>query len=289
MTNVLNVLPPVYIHPILWFFILVSLFTGTFMELTVIFFIVLVHELGHYSLAHYYKWRIRRINLWVFGGVMETDEHATKPLKQELLITLAGPLQHVWIYGILFICSEYSLLPASVITLGLQFNSTILLFNLLPIWPLDGGKLMLLFFSCLFPYRKAHSLMIICSILFSIVSIFLFLTYFPFTLSAILLIGFIIWENRLEWKQRYYTFIRFLLKRHVEKPDMKKVRPIVVNPDMSLMRIFSLFRRNSNHLIYVRKSNLDQPFLIKEHECLDIYFKWKHYKATAGEITGIRE
>ncbi|WP_272479904.1 M50 family metallopeptidase [Aquibacillus koreensis] len=277
-----------YIHPILWFFILVSVFTGTFMELSIILLIVLIHECGHYFAAKYYEWRIRRINLWIFGGVMETDEHASKPMKQELIVTLAGPLQHIWIYGLLFVCAEYSLLPFAVIDLALKYNTTILLFNLLPIWPLDGGKILLLLYSSFLPYRRALGTMLISSSIICMFTLLLISMNFSFTLSAFLLIGFILWENRLEWKRRYYTFIRFLLKRHVDKPSPKKIRPIVVDPDTSLMRIFSLFRRNYRHRIHV-KCNGKQPVLLDEEACLRAYFKLKQYQTTAGEMIGNRD
>lgn len=257
------------------------------MELTIIFIIVVIHELGHYTAAKLMKWRIRRISLWVFGGVMETDEHASKPIKQELMITLAGPLQHVWIHFLILACSSYDILPESVITTGLQYNTTILFFNLLPIWPLDGGKLLQLFLSSILPFRRAHSLMIIVSICFSLISTLIFLIYFPFTLSAIMLAGFILWENRLEWKRRYYIFIRFLLKRHLDNPDLKRTRPIVVRPDTPLMQVFSLFKRTHYHRIHVKDKGVFDE-LVDERDCLHTYFKLKHYQSRIGELTDYR-
>ncbi len=257
------------------------------MEITIIFLIVIIHELGHYSVAKFFNWRIRRISLWVFGGVMETDEHASKPISQEFWITLAGPLQHVWIHGLLLFCSTNQLLPDYLISLGFQYNTTILLFNLLPIWPLDGGKLMHLLLSSILPFRKAHTTMVQLSIFFALIATVLFLIFYPFTLSTVMLVGFILWENRLEWKRRYYVFIRFLLKRYTEKPNIKRVRPVVVDYDMPLKQVFSMFRRNYYHHIHV-KDGAAITELVGENESLHTYFQLKHYQSTIGELTSQR-
>ncbi|WP_226036542.1 M50 family metallopeptidase [Aquibacillus saliphilus] len=282
--SALRLLPPIHIHPILWFFIFISIITGTFIELSVIFVIVVIHELGHYTMAKFFHWRIRRINLWVFGGVMETDEHGNKSIKEEVLIVLAGPIQHIWVHLFLLICSEYSLLSPSILTLALQFNATIFLFNLLPIWPLDGGKLLFLLNSLVLPYKKAHTLMIITSILCLVSAIIIVLLFHPFTLSTTLLVGFILWENRLEWKQRYYVFIRFLLRRYTDGVKVKKIRPIIIAADAPLMNVFSQFRRNCSHHIHVQSNGHGKVNAAEEQEFLNAYFNFKQYQATAGEI-----
>ncbi|WP_199868522.1 M50 family metallopeptidase [Virgibacillus senegalensis] len=273
-----------HIHPILWLFALTAILTGTLAEFLIIFFIVIVHELGHYFAAKRYGWRIRKINLWVFGGVMETEEHSTKPMKEEAWIVAAGPLQHLWIYALLFICTGYSFVPASLIEIGLLYNTTILAFNLLPIWPLDGGKMTFLLLSNFLPYKQAHTMTIVGSIVFSLVAAVSFLLFFPFTLSALMLAAFILWENRLEWKQRYYIFLRFLLKRYLKTtPEKTKIRPLIVNPDTRLLQVFFQFKRGQHHPVYVRQS-AGISGLLEEKTCLHAYFKGRQHQLSAGEL-----
>src|SRR5699024_12020095 len=90
-----RILPPIHIHPILIIFIIISFVTGTFLQLFIILSIVLFHELGHYGAAKFFKWRIKGIMLWIFGGVMDTDEHGNKPFHEDIIVTIAGPLQHL--------------------------------------------------------------------------------------------------------------------------------------------------------------------------------------------------
>src|SRR5699024_11704417 len=92
-------------------------------------------DLGHLCAARWFGWRIRGVMLWVFGGVMDTDEHGTRPFHEEVCVALAGPLQHGFVYLFLFMLSGIELLPAHIIETAYFYNTVILLFNLLPIWP----------------------------------------------------------------------------------------------------------------------------------------------------------
>lgn len=253
------------------------------MELLIILSIVCIHELGHYAMSQLFKWRVESIILWVFGGVMKTDEHGNRPILEEALVTIAGPFQHLLIYILLLFVSEYALLPLSIIELINYYNMTILIFNLLPIWPLDGGKLLFIVLSALLPYRKAYHSIIISSMIISIVMLILFLFIYPFTLSAFFIMIFLFMENRTEWKQRYYVFIRFLLQRYEGKGPVKAILPLTVSAKSSLMDIFSLFHRERKHPIYVTYPDQKRR-QIDESDCLRSYFFDKEYQYPIGDI-----
>lgn len=253
------------------------------MELSIILSIVLFHELGHYIMAELFRWRIQSIMLWVFGGVMETDEHGNRPIREEALVTIAGPFQHIIIYIILFFLSRIDLVPDSVLDLVFYYNTAIFMFNLLPIWPLDGGKLLYLLFSAHFPYKRAYHSIIIFSMVTSLLLLLLQFILFPFTLSAFFIMIFLFMENRSEWKQRYYVFIRFLLKRYEGNTFVKSVRPIIVSHDNSLMDVFGSFRREKKHPIYITFPERERMSM-DENECLRSYFHDKQYNKTIGEI-----
>lgn len=251
------------------------------MELAIILFLVLFHEIGHFTVAKLLKWRINRVMLWVFGGVMETDEHGNRPIKEEVLVTLAGPLQNLIIYPIIMVLSYFQVLPASVLELVFYYNTAILFFNMLPIWPLDGGKLLLLFLSSILPYKKAYNRTIIFSMIASIG--FLLLQFFPFTLSSFLIMIFLFMENRTEWKRRYFVFIRFLLNRYDGMSSVKSVQPIIVSHESFLMDVFSLFKRDKRHPIYIEYPG-NRRLSVDENECLKSYFHDKQYNRYIGEL-----
>jgi stage IV sporulation protein FB len=262
-------------------FIGISFLTGTFLELSVILAIVLVHELGHYIAARSFKWRIRRIMLWVFGGVMDTDEHGNRPIWQEVIVTVAGPIQHLFIYLIIFFTAQTEWLSPYILETILYYNTAILVFNLLPIWPLDGGKLLLLFLSMKFPYKKAYNNTILFSLIGS--GLFVCFQFFPFTLSSFLIMIFLFMENRKEWKHRHYVFMRFLLNRYEGITQVKKVQPIYVSGKDKLMDVFSLFKRDKKHSIYIQY-NENSRLSVDETECLRSYFYDKQLNTPVGEV-----
>lgn len=275
-------LPKIHIHPILMLFMIIGLLTGTFIELLIMLIIVFIHELGHYTMAKAHNWRIKGMTLWVFGGVMETDEHGTRPIKEEVQVILAGPIQHIFIYLIAGIIDHLALLPESIIALIYYYNTIILLFNLLPIFPLDGGKILFIWLSSIVSYSRAHHIIIIFSIIACLLLIMIQLYFFPFTFSAFCLLVFLILENRLEWKRRYYTFFRFLLQRYEIGAYSLKMASIHASSDQSLLQVLKGIRRNKRHIIHV--DYLEKSIEITEQDCLGRYFSPKKYCPTIGDL-----
>ena len=121
-------------HPLFWVIIVIGIFTARFKELLLLFCIVLIHELGHAFAAAHYNWRIKRIQLLPFGGVAELEEHGNKSLKEELVVVIAGPIQHVWMMLVGYMLFKAGWLNADLYYFFMWNNIIILAFNLLPIW-----------------------------------------------------------------------------------------------------------------------------------------------------------
>ncbi len=118
------------------------LYFGMGLAATLLLFVsVLFHELSHSLVAKWRKIKIEKISLFFFGGIAQMDEKGITALT-ELLMALAGPLfslafaflsayltnffTHVFFVGILFYLS--------------QINFILAIFNLVPGFPLDGGR-----------------------------------------------------------------------------------------------------------------------------------------------------
>lgn len=108
----------------------------------------------------------KKIQLLPFGGVAELEEHGNKSLKEELVVVIAGPIQHVWMMLVGYILFEAGWLNADLYYFFMWNNIIILAFNLLPIWPLDGGKVLFNILSYRFPYLQAHGKMMKLSCVF---------------------------------------------------------------------------------------------------------------------------
>lgn len=124
-----------------------------------VFVSVLIHELGHCAMAQQFGVRVLDITLWPFGGVARIEQMPALP-RSELLIALAGPAMNLAIAVALlppvaliwvFLGSERiftgpdiltSITPASLIAYIALTNLSIMVFNLLPAFPVDGGRVL---------------------------------------------------------------------------------------------------------------------------------------------------
>jgi len=105
---------------------------------------VLLHELGHSYVALRYQIPIQQITLFIFGGVAQMRREAPGP-KAEFLIAIAGPLVSFALGGILLGLAGTVNTGQGLIALGLLLGSVNLqlgLFNLIPGFPLDGGRVL---------------------------------------------------------------------------------------------------------------------------------------------------
>ena len=106
---------------------------------------VLAHELSHSIVAIQQGEKVRNITLFIFGGVAQIAEEPDKPLK-EFLIAFAGPLASIAIgiiSGIAWWCiHEVSIPLASIFRYLGIINIALAVFNLIPGFPLDGGRIL---------------------------------------------------------------------------------------------------------------------------------------------------
>jgi Zn-dependent protease len=103
---------------------------------------VLAHELGHSWVALKEKIPVRGITLFIFGGVAQIEREPNSP-GAEFRIAIAGPLISLLLgilFGILFFFGQNITVVAAPSQYLMRINLILLLFNLVPGFPLDGGR-----------------------------------------------------------------------------------------------------------------------------------------------------
>jgi Zn-dependent protease len=151
----------VYLHSSWWFIVILlaySLSTAYFPEQIIgvnqrgywtmgiiaallLFVSVLFHELSHSLVARARNVKVDRITLFFFGGVASLPEEDLEPTT-EFWMALAGPLFSLALAFVLYMVAQLALpvIVVPVVTYLWQLNLILALFNLVPGYPLDGGR-----------------------------------------------------------------------------------------------------------------------------------------------------
>lgn len=112
-----------------------------------LFVSVVLHELAHALVARRYGMRIRGITLFIFGGVAELDSEPPSPVA-EFVVAIAGPLASLGIsVGCLGLAAvgtsvEAAAAPVRVLFYLAVINLMLVVFNMIPAFPLDGGRVL---------------------------------------------------------------------------------------------------------------------------------------------------
>jgi Zn-dependent protease len=112
---------------------------------TILLFVsVLLHELGHAVVAIYFKLPVRRITLMIFGGIAEIGAEPPRAVA-EFWIAVAGPCVSFALAMLFALLLPFvaGAAPLLALTKYLAFmNGILALFNLIPGFPLDGGRVL---------------------------------------------------------------------------------------------------------------------------------------------------
>ncbi|RHW40628.1 stage IV sporulation protein FB [Neobacillus notoginsengisoli] len=285
MTKAASLLKLIHIHPLLWLAAATAALTAHFLELCMLLAIIFIHEIGHAAAALFFSWRIKRISFLPFGGVAEMDEHGNRPMKEELIVILAGPVQHLWLMAAAYVLQVNGLIPESAYLLFMKYNLMILAFNLFPIWPLDGGKLLFLLLSAWKPFPEAHEWTLICSFAFLTLFAALTLATAPLHLNIWVIAGFLYFTLFFEWKQRQFVFMRFLLERYYgnKEESLAALKPIRADESEGIIRVLAKFRRGCKHSILV-ESDEGEKGILDENELLHYVFAEKKMNGKVGDL-----
>ncbi len=111
-----------------------------------LFLSVLLHELAHSAVARSRGMRVEGITLFIFGGVAQTRMEAKRPI-DEFLVTAVGPLTSFGLAGVFWagdVAADFLAWPAPIGAVSAYIallNLVLAVFNLVPGFPLDGGRI----------------------------------------------------------------------------------------------------------------------------------------------------
>lgn len=136
-------------------FLFASCLVGWLQQSIIMFSSVMFHEFGHVLTAKMLKIKVYEVELMPYGGISRMEELSKLGGTAEAAVSAAGPAASFILSLVFSFFREYSLLLDS----AYRYNLIICLFNLLPVIPLDGGKITRNLLCFFLGYRQATKIL----------------------------------------------------------------------------------------------------------------------------------
>ena len=239
-----NILNKIYFHPIFLVTLLIFILIGRFKFIICFMLLIIVHEIGHILMSLLFKWRIDKIIILPFGGLTKYNEIINRPLIEELLVSISGVLFQLIVYKIIYKYIDYKYF--------MIINYFIIIFNLIPIYPLDGSKILNIIFNKITSFKNSILLTVIVSYVFIII---LSLLLFNINKLLFLMFIFLFMEVNKYYKEKDLIFNKFLLERYLNNIRFKKEKKIENIDKM---------KRDYRHLFYINNKYMTESTFLKK-------------------------
>ncbi len=225
------------------FLIIICIVLGKISLLMNYLFALTFHELAHLFVATKCGYKLKMIKFDIFGISANLEERIDDV--DNFAINIAGPAMNLLLCVVCLII--YSFIPNSyqVLNLFCASNFVLAIFNLLPIYPLDGGKI----FKNMVKNKKTYK---ICDMIFHIVLSVLFLVFFVLSINRhtnwFLLIMGIFFLIPYRQNEVDFGFIKLNKQKNFQKINLK-----MVSKDSDLISIIKQINQTSYTIFYVRE------------------------------------
>ncbi len=240
-----NIKPLIKVHPSTYILILMFLLSGYFLNIILILIIVLFHELGHITITKLLKYKIKEVNIYPSGGLTIIEKPINSSISHDILIAIFGMIFQIILFGFFLLLYKYHLIRTYTYLLFKTYNKTILLFNLIPIIPLDGYQLLKSILEYLFSYKLSFYL----SFIISFIAILLFITRDLFSINNYFVLSFLCIKMVYSLKNFKYEHFKFLLERHLYSFKYHRIKyEKKENIDYLKKDTYHYFKRNNTYV-----------------------------------------
>jgi stage IV sporulation protein FB len=204
-----------------YFYIFLSILSGDFKTIIILYLIIIFHELGHVYWLKKFKYSILKITIYPFGGITNYYSLVNHNIKEHILISLGGIINQIILIPIFYLLFKYNLINNYSYHLFNTYNAALIIFNLLPIIPLDGSKVYNLFLEYFLSYYLANKITIIASFITLFIFIFKILSL---KINNLIIICFLIYQIILFIKNQKYLNNKFLTERYLYDLPFHKIK-----------------------------------------------------------------
>ncbi|MBR4270782.1 MAG: site-2 protease family protein [Clostridia bacterium] len=233
------------IHPVFIIFAVILGYLGYF---SLLFFYVLtlvLHECAHAFVAQKLGYKLNHITLMPYGAAV-SGQDCFFSKTDEIKVALAGPILNLFIS--VFGCALWWIEPVTYAYTSefVYSNWVVGIVNLLPIFPLDGGRILHAILCKKYSSKQAIDTVRKVGIILSSLLIvgFLITTIYVPNYTMLVFGGFVFISSVVQDKASYYSSIDFLENKQIKLRSGIKIKEIAVTKDMPLYRLFSYLSRD---------------------------------------------
>ena len=257
-----------YFIPYVAFLIVV----GYKVQLICTFIVVFFHEVVHYLTARYYNFSGFDIEFIAVGAVVKLKDIDEAFPKEDLMISTSGPAANLVLS--MFFYLIYHISNSSLCYMLFSVNLVIGLFNLIPAFPLDGGRILRSALNLKITYKKANRIMIVSSIFIGIVLMFFYIFLFfngnnNFNIG---IIGVLIVASSLKENERVsYIIMGDIIKKKYKflKRGYIENRNVSIYYKQDLLTAMGLFDKSKYNIFMVLDENMNVVDIIYEEEIIE--------------------
>lgn len=211
-----------------------------------VFCFVTLHELCHSLVAKSYGIQVREITLLPIGGIASMSAMPEKP-RQEFFISIAGPLFNLIVVAVFYLPMKQLLGPEVLfyrpfstatwpLTISYLYwiNLILAVFNLIPAFPMDGGRVLRSLLAQKMGYQKATKVAVNLGHIFALIFVYFGIVGFNIILIAIAIFIYMAASNEELQVDLKETLKKFSVK-DILSPDF-----FTVNPDTALSKVLEL-------------------------------------------------
>jgi stage IV sporulation protein FB len=240
-------------------------------ELIIAFILVFIHELMHYLTARILGFSGFDIEILPIGAVLKVRELEEASPKEDLIISLSGPLLNLLLAIIFYVL--FILFNNNYLYLICNSNLAIGIFNLIPAFPLDGGRVLRDILSIKTIYRKANEISIKISMILGSILMFIYFVSVAanknnFNLGLIAI--FILISSIKEKERIVYLIMGYIIKKKYKfiKRGYIENKSISVFCKNDLLSVLGIIDKNKYNIFTVLDENMIVLAVLYEEEIL---------------------
>ena len=236
--------------------------------------VLVIHELAHAEMARRRGYKLNSFKLMPYGAALSGDFEGIKA-KDEILIALAGPIANLLLAAAF--AFFWLIVPASYTYTRNMFNISLVLavFNLLPLYPLDGGRIVLAAFSVKFKRQKVYKILriigIVAAAAFAALGFLVFLQNNNISL-AIISIFFFISSLIPDKKSQYAALYSFGLSGEKIKKGVV-IKEVLISENASILSLVKMLKSTYYYKFIIVNANGENLTTLEESQLEDIAIK----------------